>query len=51
MGADIATIPPKIVKQLIKHPLTDQGLEIFLKDWKSTNKKIENPQMKRLEIH
>jgi transaldolase len=36
MGADIATIPYKVMEQLIKHPLTDIGLEKFLADWKST---------------
>jgi transaldolase len=34
MGADIATIPYKVMEQLIKHPLTDIGLEKFLADWK-----------------
>ncbi|MDY6880531.1 MAG: fructose-6-phosphate aldolase [Desulfatiglans sp.] len=34
MGADISTIPFKVIKQLIKHPLTDKGLEKFLADWK-----------------
>jgi len=33
MGADIATIPFKVISQLIKHPLTDIGLEKFLADW------------------
>jgi transaldolase len=33
MGADIATIPYKVMAQLIKHPLTDIGLEKFLADW------------------
>ncbi len=37
-GADIATIPPKVVDQLIKHPLTDIGIERFLKDWESAKK-------------
>jgi len=32
-GADIATIPPQIIDQLVRHPLTDRGLEIFAKDW------------------
>lgn len=32
-GADIATVPYKIVKQMIKHPLTDQGIEKFKNDW------------------
>ena len=34
IGADIATIPLKVIRQLIKHPLTDIGLENFLADWK-----------------
>jgi transaldolase len=34
MGADIATIPFKVIKQLVKHPLTDRGIEMFLEDWK-----------------
>jgi len=33
IGADIATIPYSVIAQLIKHPLTDIGLEKFLKDW------------------
>lgn len=36
MGADIATIPFKVMEQLILHPLTDIGLEKFLADWKKT---------------
>ncbi len=34
IGADIATMPLKVIRQLIKHPLTDIGLENFLADWK-----------------
>ena len=34
MGADIATMPLKVMRQLLKHPLTDIGLEKFLADWK-----------------
>jgi transaldolase len=33
VGADIATIPLKVMKQLMKHPLTDVGIDKFLKDW------------------
>ncbi len=40
IGADVATIPPAILKQLVKHPLTDKGIEIFLNDWKKTGQKI-----------
>ena len=36
MGADVATIPPKIIKQMIKHPLTNVGLNSFMEDWKKT---------------
>ena len=33
MGADIATVPFPVLKNLVKHPLTDRGLESFLADW------------------
>jgi transaldolase len=33
MGADVATIPLKVIEQLVRHPLTDIGLANFLKDW------------------
>lgn len=33
LGCDIATIPMSVIKQMIKHPLTDSGIERFLKDW------------------
>ena len=38
IGADIATIPLKVIKQLSKHPLTDIGIERFLKDWEKVPK-------------
>lgn len=38
-GAHIATIPFKVIEQLSKHPLTDIGIERFLKDWKKVPKK------------
>ncbi|MGD9802057.1 MAG: fructose-6-phosphate aldolase [Hyphomicrobiaceae bacterium] len=40
IGADVATVPPAILKTLVKHPLTDKGLEAFLADWKKTGQKI-----------
>ncbi|SRR5690625_828425 len=36
-GAHIATIPFNVIQQLVKHPLTDQGIEKFLQDWKRAN--------------
>ncbi len=39
-GADVATIPPAILKNLARHPLTDKGLETFLADWKKTGQTI-----------
>jgi transaldolase len=39
-GADIATLPPQVVRDLALHPLTDKGLEAFLNDWKSSGQKI-----------
>jgi transaldolase len=38
MGADIATMPFKVIEQLVKHPLTDIGLERFIKDWEKVFK-------------
>ena len=40
MGAHVATIPPSVMRQLVKHPLTDKGLETFLADWAKTGQKI-----------
>jgi transaldolase len=37
-GADIATIPYKVIMESLVHPLTDQGIEKFLKDWETTKK-------------
>ncbi|MBK6721991.1 MAG: fructose-6-phosphate aldolase [Acidobacteria bacterium] len=37
-GADVATIPFKVITQLVKHPLTDKGLEGFLTDWKKSGR-------------
>jgi len=39
LGADISTIPFNVIKQLVKHPLTDIGIEKFLSDWKKVPKK------------
>ena len=40
IGADVATIPPGILKALVKHPLTDAGLAQFVADWKKTGQTI-----------
>lgn len=40
MGADVVTIPGKVLKQLASHPLTEKGLETFVKDWQATGQKI-----------
>ncbi|WP_339762952.1 fructose-6-phosphate aldolase [uncultured Hoeflea sp.] len=40
IGADVATIPASTIKSLVKHPLTDKGLEAFLADWKKTGQTI-----------
>ena len=42
MGADIVTLPPKVLRQLFKHPLTDRGLSDFLSDWEKTGQSILN---------
>ncbi len=40
IGSDVATVPPAILRQLVKHPLTDKGLDAFLADWKKTGQSI-----------
>ncbi len=40
-GANIATMPYSVFKQLVKHPLTDIGLETFLRDWKALQDELE----------
>jgi transaldolase len=40
VGADICTIPGRILKQLANHPLTEKGLEAFLADWSKTGQSI-----------
>jgi len=40
IGADVATAPPNVIKAMASHPLTDKGLEGFLKDWAKTGQKI-----------
>jgi len=39
-GADVATVPPSVLKGLVKHALTEKGLEAFLADWQKTGQKI-----------
>lgn len=38
MGADVVTLPPDILDKMIRHPLTDKGLDSFLSDWKKLEK-------------
>lgn len=40
IGADVATLPPSTLKALVKHPLTDKGLDAFLADWAKTGQTI-----------
>ena len=40
IGADVVTVPPATLRALVKHPLTDKGLEQFLADWAKTGQKI-----------
>jgi len=40
IGADVMTAPPAIIWQMFKHPLTDKGIEGFLKDWAATGQSI-----------
>ncbi|HKO66074.1 MAG TPA: fructose-6-phosphate aldolase [Candidatus Nitrosocosmicus sp.] len=43
MGADVVTLPPDILDKMIRHPLTDKGLDSFLSDWKKLEK--DNPDL------
>ena len=40
LGADVVTLPPRVLRQLYNHPLTDKGLSDFLADWKKSGQKI-----------
>ena len=40
IGAEVVTMPPKILRQLVNHPLTDKGLAAFLADWEKTGQTI-----------
>src|SRR5690606_1397581 len=40
LGADVCTVPPAVLRSLIRHPLTDKGLDAFLADWKKTGQSI-----------
>lgn len=40
LGAHVATLPPTVIRQLVRHPLTDKGLEAFLADWAKTGQII-----------
>lgn len=39
-GADVVTVPPKMIYQMMEHPLTDKGLKTFTEDWAKTGQKI-----------
>lgn len=43
IGADVATLPPEILKKLLLHPLTDRGLEQFLADWRTLGARAKAP--------
>ena len=40
IGADVMTAPPAVIRQLVKHPLTDSGIKSFLADWEKTGQTI-----------
>jgi transaldolase len=40
LGADVATMPPAVIRALVKHPLTDKGIEGFMADWAKSGQKI-----------
>ncbi|MFV0245807.1 MAG: fructose-6-phosphate aldolase [Qingshengfaniella sp.] len=40
IGADVMTAPPEVIRKLASHPLTDKGIDAFMKDWEKTGQKI-----------
>jgi transaldolase len=40
IGADVATVPPAVLRALVSHPLTDKGLQQFVADWQKTGQRI-----------
>jgi len=40
LGAHVATVPPKVLRQMYQHPMTDKGLQAFLADWEKTGQSI-----------
>ena len=40
LGADVVTLPPRVLTALYKHPLTDKGLAAFVSDWEGTGQSI-----------
>ncbi|HRP63818.1 MAG TPA: fructose-6-phosphate aldolase [Phycisphaerales bacterium] len=45
IGADVATVPFKVIQQMMQHPLTDKGLAAFLADWEKGNAAMKKPAM------
>ncbi len=48
IGADVATVPPVVLFELLKHPLTDRGLERFLADWREA--RLELPRTEEASV-
>lgn len=48
LGADVVTMPFKVMEQLYKHPLTDAGLEKFISDWKKTGRSFDETAVEAL---
>ncbi|SIS66548.1 fructose-6-phosphate aldolase [Phaeovulum vinaykumarii] len=41
IGADVVTAPPKVIRDMVAHPLTDKGLAQFMADWKATGQSLD----------
>ena len=46
LGADVVTLPPTVIRAMYNHPLTDKGLNAFLKDWAESGQSILNARDK-----
>ena len=50
LGADVATLPPSVLRAMYRHPLTDKGLEAFLADWAKTGQSIINKETESSDV-
>ncbi len=50
LGAEVATIPPAVLRAMYRHPLTDKGLDAFLADWEKTGQSILKDESEQANV-